>query len=110
MRVEPILLPLLEKYKADENDPYLFNFHSRMTTSDSFNANVNTGLRKVCESMGMPKEEWFSAYTFRHTWGTVAQNDCGATIDEVAFANEPQQWACCNERIYQVGFLSCLGT
>lgn len=86
MRVEPILLPLFEKYKADENDPYLFNFHSRMTTSDSFNANVNTGLRKVCESMDMPKDEWFSAYTFRHTWGTVAQNDCGATIDEVAFA------------------------
>lgn len=86
MRVEPILLPLLEKYKADENDPYLFNFHTRMTSSDSFNANVNTGLRKVCESMGMQKEEWFSAYTFRHTWGTVAQNDCDATIDEVAFA------------------------
>ena len=86
MRVEPILLPLFEKYKADENDPYLFNFHLRMTTSDSFNANVNTGLRKLCESMGMPKDEWFSAYTFRHTWGTVAQNDCAATIDEVAFA------------------------
>lgn len=86
MRVEPILLPLFEKYKAEDNDPYLFNFHTRMTSSDSFNANVNTGLRKVCESMGMPKDEWFSAYTFRHTWGTVAQNDCGATIDEVAFA------------------------
>ena len=86
MRVEPILLPLFEKYKADESDPYLFNFHTRMTSSDSFNANVNTGLRKVCESMGMPKEAWFSAYTFRHTWGTVAQNDCSASIDEVAFA------------------------
>ena len=36
--------------------------------------------------MGMPKEQWYSAYTFRHTWGTVAQNDCGATIAEVAFA------------------------
>lgn len=86
IRVEPILLPLFEKYRADESDPYLFNFHTRMTSSDSFNANVNTGLRKICESMGMPKEDWFSAYTFRHTWGTVAQNDCGATIDEVAFA------------------------
>lgn len=86
MRVEPILLPLFEKYKADEDDPYLFSFHTRMTSSDSFNANVNTGLRKVCESIGMPKDEWFSAYTFRHTWGTVAQNDCGASIDEVAFA------------------------
>ena len=86
MRVEPILFPLFEKYKAADDDPYLFNFHSRMTTSDSFNANVNTGLRKVCESMGIPKEEDFCAYTFRHTWGTVAQNDSRATIDEVAFA------------------------
>ena len=67
MRVEPILLPLFEKYKADASDPYLFNFHKRLTSSDSFNANVNIGLRKVCESMGMQKEQWFSAYTFRHT-------------------------------------------
>ena len=35
--------------------------------------------------MGMPKEEWYSAYTFRHTWGTVAQNDVRASISEVAF-------------------------
>ncbi len=86
MRVEPILQPLFEKYRADADDDYLFCFHKRMTSSDSFNANVNTGIKHVCEQMGMPKEEWFSAYTFRHTWGTIAQNDCGATIDEVAFA------------------------
>ena len=36
--------------------------------------------------MGIPKEKQYRAYAFRHTWGTVAQNDCGATIDEVAFA------------------------
>ena len=37
-------------------------------------------------TMGMTKDEDYSAYTFRHTWGTVAQNDCGASISEVAFA------------------------
>jgi hypothetical protein len=35
--------------------------------------------------MGMPKEDWYSVYTFRHTWGTVAQNDVKASIAEVAF-------------------------
>ena len=40
----------------------------------------------VCESMGIPKAKQYKAYTFRHTWGTVAQNDCRASIDEVAFA------------------------
>lgn len=87
MRVPPILLPLFEKYADnDERDGHLFNFHSRHTSYDSFSANVNGGIRKVCEAMGMTKEEDYSSYTFRHTWGTVAQNDCGASIDEVAFA------------------------
>ena len=36
--------------------------------------------------MGIPKEEQYSVYTFRHTWGTVAQNDVKASISDVAFA------------------------
>jgi hypothetical protein len=36
--------------------------------------------------MGIDKQHDYSVYTFRHTWGTVAQNDCKATIGEVAFA------------------------
>ncbi len=85
MSVEPIIKPLMEKYKADDDDPFLFNFHTRFHDSDSFNANVNNGIKKVCKSMGLPKEKWYCVYTFRHTWGTVAQNDCDATIAEVAF-------------------------
>ena len=68
------------------NDPYLFRFHKRFCDSDSFCAGVNNGIKQICRSLGIPKEKQYRAYTFRHTWGTVAQNDCGATIDEVAFA------------------------
>lgn len=83
MRVPAIIKPLFEKYAS--GDEYLFCFHTRHTNADSFNANVNIGIKKICESMGMKKEDWYSVYTFRHTWGTVAQNDCGASISEVAF-------------------------
>ncbi len=87
MRVPPILVPTFKKYLSnDEKDEFLFDFHLRHTTSDSFNANINIGIKKICESMGIPKEERYSAYTFRHTWGTIAQNDCGASIADVAFA------------------------
>lgn len=86
MRVEPVLYPLFEKYQAPADDPYLFNFHLRYSTADSFNANVNNGIKKVCAALGMPKEKWYCAYTFRHTWATIAQNDCGAHIAEVGFA------------------------
>lgn len=86
MRVEPIIMPLLEKYKAADDDPYMFSFHKRFASSDSFCAAVNVGIKNLCKSMGMGKEQWYHAYTFRHTWGTVAQNDCGANIAEVGFA------------------------
>lgn len=86
MRVEPVLLPLFEKYKTEEGDPYLFRFHNRFSTSDSFCANANTGIKQICKSMGMDKKDYYCVYTFRHTWGTVAQNDCGASIAEVGFA------------------------
>lgn len=96
MRVHPILHDVFRKYGAYSKDgangydpetgkEWLFNFHRRYQSSDSFNSNVNSGVKKICESMGMPKAEWYCVYTFRHTWGTIAQNDCGASIAEVAF-------------------------
>lgn len=86
MRIEPVILPIIDKYKADDDSPYFFNFHSRYTSADSFCANVNNGIKKICKSIGLPKEKWYSVYTFRHTWATIAQNDCGANIAEVGFA------------------------
>lgn len=87
MRVPEILKPLFCKYASqNKKDEFLFNFHQRHSTSDSFGANVNIGIKKICESMGMPKDDWYCVYTFRHTWATTAQNDCGANIAEVGFA------------------------
>lgn len=85
MRVEPFIQSTFDKYLSDEKDEYLFNFHQRYSNSDSFNANVNIGIRKICIDMGMKKEDYYCYYTFRHTWATIAQNDCDANLYEVAF-------------------------
>lgn len=85
MRVEPFIQPIFDKYLAAEDDVYLFMFHNRYCDSDSFCANVNNGIKKICKDMGMPKEDYYCVYTFRHTWGTIAQNDCDANLYEVAF-------------------------
>ena len=86
MRAPSILLPLFEKYATGDDDPYLFSFHERYRNSDSLGSNANSGIKKICESIGITGDDRYCVYTFRHTWGTVAQNDCGATISEVAFA------------------------
>ena len=86
MRIEPFIQETFNKYLSkDEHDEYLFIFHSRYSNSDSFNANVNIGIRKICADMGMKKEDYYCYYTFRHTWATIAQNDCDANLYEVAF-------------------------
>ncbi len=86
MRVPAMIRSLFDKYLDTSDDERLFNFYQRTGTSDSFNANVNSGIKQLCKAMGLPKEEWYSVYTFRHTWGTVAQNDVRASISDVAFA------------------------
>lgn len=86
IRVPGILKPIIEKYIDKTSSEYLFVFHSRHTTYDSFNANVNIGIRQICEKvLGMEKGNHYSGYTFRHTWATVAQNECGATLGDVDF-------------------------
>lgn len=86
MRVPSILLPLFEKYATDDDDSFLFSFHKRYRNSDSLGSNANAGIKKICESIGITGDNRYCVYTFRHTWGTVAQNDCGASISEVGFA------------------------
>ena len=85
IRVEPFIQPIFDKYLADKEDEYLFNFHVRYCDSDSFSANVNSGIKKICADMGMTRDSYYCVYTFRHTWGTIAQNDCDANLYEVAF-------------------------
>ena len=87
IRVPGILMSVVNKYLDDTDSPYLFNFYKRLSGFDSFNANVNIGIRQICEKvLGMPHGTAYSVYTFRHTWATVAQNECGATLSEVDFA------------------------
>lgn len=85
MRVEPFIQPVFDKYLAADDDEFLFTFHNRYCDCDSFCANVNSGIKKICEDMGLKKEDYYCVYTFRHTWGTIAQNDCDANLYEVAF-------------------------
>lgn len=86
MKVPNILEPIMEKYMDRTDSPYLFNFHRRHSSFDSFNANVNIGIRQICEKvLGIEHGKNYSCYTFRHTWATVAQNECGASLEDVDF-------------------------
>lgn len=44
---------------------------------------VGRGLKAISADLGIPHFTWYSA---RHTWATLARNECGYPIDDVAFA------------------------
>jgi hypothetical protein len=48
VRVPEFIKPTFEKYLSkDPKSPWLFNFHERLSTSDSFCTNVNIGIKQI---------------------------------------------------------------
>lgn len=48
--------------------------------------NLDFFLRKICKEHLNMEEGYYSPYTFRHTWATIAQNDIGANYEDIGFA------------------------
>ena len=59
MRVEPFIKPVFDKYLAADDDEFLSTFHNRYCDCDSFCANVNSGIKKICEDIGLKKEDYY---------------------------------------------------
>lgn len=84
IRVPQFIIPTFEKnLSKDKDSPWLFDFHERLSNADSFNANVNAGISQICKKV-LP-DFHASLYSFRHSWATVAQNGCGASLNEIDF-------------------------
>ena len=73
IRVPQFIKPTFEKYLSKNiESPWLFDFQDRLSTSDSFNANVNPGISQICKKVS--PDFHASLYSFRHSWATIAQN------------------------------------
>jgi integrase len=79
IKVNKEILPLFEKHKGGRQ---LFNFSERYADSDTFLTAVDKGLKSLCEKAEVST---ITVYWLRHTWATIAQNECGASTEQVAF-------------------------
>ena len=85
IRVPQFIVQTFEKYLSKDMDsPWLFDFQERLSTPDSFNANVNAGISQICKKVS--PDFHASLYSFRHSWATIAQNGCGASLGDIDFA------------------------
>ena len=65
IRVPQFIKPTFEKYMSKNMEsPWLFDFQDRLSTSDSFNANVNAGISQICKKVS--PDFHASLYSFRN--------------------------------------------
>lgn len=77
IRVEPEAMEIIERYRSEHGDSLLV-FSERYATPHGFNGAVNKHLKCITMSL--------TTYYPRHTWATLALNECGVDFDTVDFS------------------------
>lgn len=77
VRIEQEAIPLLERYRGSVK---LFSFCERYSDIKGFNKAVNKGLKRVGEAVDI---DGLTTYHARHSWATIARNECGIPRDLV---------------------------
>lgn len=80
IRVEKECQELLMKYKGDKT--YLFNFFRRYVDTHTFNVSVNRFLNRFKKyDKTLPSN--LTTYYARHSWATIAYNDCDIDMQTI---------------------------
>lgn len=83
VKIEPEAEALIEKYR-DTDGERLFDFYKRYSNFRTFNSNVNAGCKQLAKHLGW--DHTLTTYYMRHSWATIASEDCGISDEEVALA------------------------
>jgi integrase len=80
VRMEPEAEPLYLKYRGTKK---VFAFSERYADRSTFSYALNSGLKRVGEAVGVPELTFYYA---RHSWATLASNECRIPIEVVGMA------------------------
>lgn len=78
--VHPLAMEIIEKYRDEANDG-IFDFLCKYSDSRGVTRAVHRGLKRICADLGIDYVQFYSA---RHSFATIARNDCGFGKDDVA--------------------------
>jgi hypothetical protein len=83
VKIEPEAIALMRKYQ-DPDKKRLFRFYKMYSSFRTFNSNVNIGCKQLAQHLGLAHP--LSSYYARHSWATIASEDCSLSDEEVALA------------------------
>lgn len=79
IKMEPEVLRIVAKYQHNE---LFIDAMSRYSNQHEFMRNMNVALKSICKKLEIEKP--ISTNWARHTWATIARNDCKINKDDVA--------------------------
>lgn len=72
-----------ERLKVGRHEGKLLNLSTRRAVRVKCTSLVSAEAQRICAAAGLPA---LTSYSFRHSWATIARNDVGASVDDVALA------------------------
>ena len=81
IKIQDELKPFVEKYRGKHT---VFDFSERYANAGNFNKHVNVALNRIGKELKLPMS--LTTYYARHSWATIARNDCRISKDDVHMA------------------------
>ena len=78
--IHPRISPIVEKY-ADIKGMRGFGFYNSYSKIGSLHQCIHYGMLRMREDLGL---EGLTFYAARHSFATIARNDCGVSMDDIA--------------------------
>lgn len=78
--VSPEIESLFERYR-DREGTHVFNLHKRYKTMVLVRSALSYGMKALCRDLGI---EPITFYAARHSFATIARNDCDVSMEDVA--------------------------
>lgn len=72
-----------ERLKIGRHEGKLLNLSTQHAVRAKCTNLVSVAAKRMCSAAGLPA---LTSYSFRHSWATIARNDVGASMDDVALA------------------------
>lgn len=79
VHIEPEIYDVMRRYMADEESNMLFSFN-KMTPDTASAFKVCCRMTRLCAKYGF---DHITPYWFRHTWATIARNECDVSKDDI---------------------------
>lgn len=79
MKIHEKIKPIIDRYRDEERG---FTFHRMFRDAAGMHQSIRSGMKYLTKEV--PGTEGLTFYAARHSFATIARNDCGVSMDDIA--------------------------